>query len=412
MERSIERKNRLIEYSLYLGCVLSNLSQLPVFVKAGLTQEIALPGWAMLLIAVFLSKKIRIYRPVVKQLVLGLLFAATLLFDSIIISEIQFKSSLFYSYMISLMVFLLGTWSSEHIDERVFRNINVVFVVSVLVVITSIFFEYFGIGYSLTRRQYEYGSKNSISQMILTAIILLIVRFRPKRKIVWFIKLLVLAFALYVMLLLRSRATLVCLILCLMILAFDKQTNKNVRAAMTIAGITVIVLLIVSDKFNNFIFNKVLFAGRNTADLNDLTSGRLGDLQRFPQKISGHWLTGIGPTYYECFPLSAILQFGVFGGFVANVIAIQPLWISFKNRKMSDDWYLLLVIAAGYSVNGLFEGITPFGPGVKCYYLWLLFGFLIGRGKIAKQGTLSVVKELNSTQDPNGQMTGAIPQRY
>ena len=126
MDRSVERKNRLIEYSLYLGCILSNISQLPVFVKAGLTQEIALPGWALLLVAIFLSKKIRIYRPVIKQLGLGLLFVAVLLFDSIIVSEIQFKSSLFYSYMISLLIFLLGTWSSEHIDDRVFRNLNTV----------------------------------------------------------------------------------------------------------------------------------------------------------------------------------------------------------------------------------------------------------------------------------------------
>ena len=39
----------------------------------------------------------------------------------------------------------------------------------------------------------------------------------------------------------------------------------------------------------------------------------------------------------------------------------------------------MVLIALGYSVNGLFEGLTPFGPGVKCYYMWLLFGILVGK---------------------------------
>lgn len=29
-------------------------------------------------------------------------------------------------------------------------------------------------------------------------------------------------------------------------------------------------------------------------------------------------------------------------------------------------------------VNGLFEELAPFGPGVKCFSLWFYFGFYIG----------------------------------
>ena len=162
-------------------------------------------------------------------------------------------------------------------------------------------------------------------------------------------------------------------------MALSKNIDKRVRAAIAVVGISVIVLLFVSTRFNNFVFNNVLFAGRNASSLNELTSGRVDIITSFPRSISGSWLTGIGPTYIDCFPLSAILQFGIVGGIITILISLQPFFKSFKRRGASNGWNLLFLIAIGYSVNGLFEGLTPFGPGVKCYYMWLLFGILIGR---------------------------------
>ena len=373
------RKNRLIEYTLYLGCLLSNISQLPLFVRTGLTQRLAFPGWILVVGAICLSRRVRFYKAVKAQLGLGLLFVIWLVLDSLLISKIQFRSSFFYSYLIALFIFLLGSCSSEYIDERVLRNINSIFVASITVVSVSIFFEYFGIGYNLATRLYAYSSKNSISQIMFTAVILMIVKYKPKRVIEWVLKVAVIAFELYIIILLRSRATLISLILCILIMVFARDTSKRVRIAITIVGATVIILLLTNDDFNNFIFNNVLFAGRDASDLNELSSGRVNILSQFPKKISGNWITGVGPTYYECFPLSAILQFGLLGGMIAILISLQPMIKSFKLRHISDDWYLLFLIAVGYSANGLFEGLTPFGPGVKCYYMWLLFGILAGK---------------------------------
>ena len=151
------------------------------------------------------------------------------------------------------------------------------------------------------------------------------------------------------------------------------------KIAICIVAFGFIVMLVFNREFNNFIFNKVILANRNVTNLNDLTSGRVNIISNFPQLIKGNWLTGIGPMYYECFPLSAILQFGITGGVLCIIISLQPLWKSFVFRHTSDTWYLLYLIAIGYSVNGLFEGLAPFGPGVKCYYMWLLFGFLMGQ---------------------------------
>ena len=379
MDQTLERKNRVIEYSLYLGCLLSNISQLPLFVRAGLTQRLAFPGWILLVVAIFLSGRVKIRKLVLNQITLGVILVVWLLFDTLIIGKTQFSSSMFYSYMISIFVFLLGGLSSEYVNERVLRNVNYIYIGSMLVVTANIFIEYFGVGYDLATRVYAYSSKNSVSQIVFTAIILLIVRNKPETIFGKIIKFVAIAFELYVILLLRSRATLVSLILCILVIIFAKGTNKRIKGAVTIVAIGVVVLLFTNSQFNNFIFNNVLFAGRNTADLNELTSGRVNILINYPQLIGENWFTGIGPTYYECFPLSAILQFGIIGGALCIIIALQPLFKSFVSRHVSEDWYLLFLIAIGYSVNGLFEGLTPFGPGVKCYYMWLLFGIMLSR---------------------------------
>ena len=385
MNHPIERKNRYIEYSLYLGCFLSNISQLPIFVQAGLTQRLSFPGWILLTIAIFLSRKIRITKPTITQISLGVALIIWLLLDSLLISKFQFKSSMFYSYMISLFIFILCSWVSEYVNERVLGNINRLFVVSIFLVSANIFVEFFGIGYNLSTRFYEYSSKNSVSQIIFTALILLIIRYTPQNAVGWLTKIGVIVFEMYVILLLRSRATLVSLLLCILVMVLARDTNRKMKAIICIVTLGVIVMLVVNEEFNNFIFNKVILANRSVANLNDLTSGRVSIISRFPQLIKGHWLTGIGPMYYECFPLSAILQFGIAGGILCIIISLQPLYKSFIFRHTSDEWYLLFLIAIGYSVNGLFEGLAPFGPGVKCYYMWLLFGLLMGRKTTLRQ---------------------------
>lgn len=379
MNHPIERKNRFIEYSLYLGCFLTNISQLPIFVQAGLTQRLAFPGWMLLTISIFISRKIRMTKAVITQICFGVALIIWLLLDSLLISMSQFGSSIFYSYMISLFIFTLGSWVSEYVNERVFENINKIFVVSIFWVSANIFVEFFGVGYDLSTRFYEYSSKNSVSQIIFTALILLIVRYKPQNTVGRLTKIGIIAFEMYVILLLRSRATLVSLLLCILVMVLARDTSRKMKIAICIVAFVFIVMLVFNREFNNFIFNKVILANRNVTNLNDLTSGRVNIISNFPQLIKGNWLTGIGPMYYECFPLSAILQFGIAGGVLCIIISLQPLWKSFVFRHTSDTWYLLYLIAIGYSVNGLFEGLAPFGPGVKCYYMWLLFGFLMGQ---------------------------------
>ena len=145
------------------------------------------------------------------------------------------------------------------------------------------------------------------------------------------------------------------------------------------------LLTFFSESFFEILVNNILFAGRTAINLNNLTSGRVSILSSFPEKISGHWLLGIGSTYYECFPLSCILQFGVIAGNLVILVAYSPLLFCIKLDRREPIAAIFLMVSIGYIINSLFEGLAPVGPGVKCYYLWLMFGILMSKNQFNKQ---------------------------
>ena len=131
--------------------------------------------------------------------------------------------------------------------------------------------------------------------------------------------------------------------------------------------------------FDMFVGN-ILFAGRNASSLDSLTSGRVSIVSEFPTLIEGHWLTGIGSLYFECFPLSCILQFGIITGSIIIGIAYLPVIKSLKLDRTNVYSSILVIVCIGYGINSIFEGLAPIGPGVKCYYMWLMYGILFARG--------------------------------
>ena len=87
-------------------------------------------------------------------------------------------------------------------------------------------------------------------------------------------------------------------------------------------------------------------------------------------------MTGIGDIYFECYPLSVFLNFGIpFGTFVL-ILSCIPLWLVKGIKKKNSYYGLFMMIIFSYYTNSLFEGLAPVGPGAKCYFLWLLAGIL------------------------------------
>ena len=289
------------------------------------------------------------------------------------------SSSLFYSFLVSMFIFVVGNMAGKYASDEVIEKIYLFYIVGTLIVSITVFIQFFGFGYDMSSRVYAYGSKNSFAQIVFTAIILLMIKFKPQSKLLSLIKYGVVLFEILLMVYLRSRATLASFLVAVAILVLSKTTRKNLKALLIIVCITFIILVLTNEEINELIFKNVLFAGRDSSNLDELSSGRVTILRSFPELISGNWLFGIGSEYFECFYLSAILQFGLIAGIVLIYISFVPLYYGVHFARTSENWYILMIITVGYLVDGIFEGLTPFGAGIKCYFMWFLFGILISR---------------------------------
>ena len=390
------QKNTLLEILLYGACLFSCLSQLPFFISGGMTQTVSFPLWIIAFLMLFLNSGWKIDRSILKLTIPSCFFVFFVLIASLFNSNAShMSSSLFYSFLISMFIFLVGNMGGKYASDEVIEKICLSYVVGTVIVSVSVFIQYFGFGYDMSSSIYAYQSKNSFSQIVFTAIILLMIKFKPQRKIHTIIKWGLIAFEILLMAYLRSRATLVSFLVAVVILVLSRNTRKSLKALVTIACIALIFLMLTNEPINEVIVNDILFAGRDSSNLDELTSGRVTILQNFPELISGNWLFGIGSRYFECFYLSAILQFGLIGGIILIIISFVPAYYGVLLSRTSENWYILMVIAVGYLVDGIFEGLTPFGAGIKCYFMWFLFGLLISRSnhRNTKNKSRSVKRE-------------------
>jgi hypothetical protein len=157
--------------------------------------------------------------------------------------------------------------------------------------------------------------------------------------------------------------------------------RREVRAKVVLIALFVVCLsvFIWSPQVRNVFFYSIIFAGRDVYDFNDATSGRLVFFMEYQKLFLNHPFFGHGYVFSESFPLSVLLDFGLVGGVFVFFIGYVPfyfckkLWIDRDNNFFAS----FIVIVLTYGFNSIFEQQTPFGPGAKNFFLWLVLGFVL-----------------------------------
>ena len=374
-----ERKNNTFVYLIAAACFFSNISQLPLFVSTGMTQKINTPIWIAVLLYIFLKKRIRIFYETFKVFYAIGIVVALVLWSTIITNNSYFSSSVLQCLIISVFIYCLGTLVGGDFNEQDLKIICVSYAVSAALVSISIYVEYFMVGFDITSRQYAYASKNSISQIVFTTVVIfMLVRFEKVRIFNW-IKNVLIIFEVVLLMMLKSRATIIGFLVCLLYIILGKQFNRKLRNLLVVIAIIIILALLFNENLFNMIVNNMMFAGRDASSLDSLTSGRISILSDFTMLIEGHWFTGVGALYYECFPLSCVLQFGVVTGIFIIGISYLPIIKGIRFDRSDIYFSILAIVCIGYGINSFFEGLAPIGPGVKCYFMWLMYGMLYAR---------------------------------
>lgn len=374
----MKNKNNFIRL-IVMVVFLTNISQLPIFVKNGITKYFSFPGWIIFLILLFLNNRVKFGKIEFKVIFIGLIFMIGVLIAELSTPFNHLSSNLIPSFYISLFILMIGLFSSDLLREKDFLKVINAYIASMLIVSIFVFREVFSGGYNWLGIGYSYGSKNSLSQMIFIAMIFLIFLYTPKESYKRAIKISILGFWAILLLALKSRATILALFITpFIVIGYSKRHLKWKVIALTLT-IGFVLLIYFSPSLKEIVVDGVLLGSRGDRSLNEISSGRIDHLTVFfPMWFNGNELFGTGTYYVESFPFNALLKHGILVGWILIFVAYWPMVWAIKNKNSSNLNIVFTIVAISYFLNSLFEAQAPFGPGTKNYILWLMFGILYG----------------------------------
>ena len=261
----------------------------------------------------------------------------------------------------------------RHGSNKVFSLITVFVLISCLILAYVVNNTYLA-EMDIMSRLYAYQSKNSTSTILYCAVLLSFFVFSIRNRYIKYVIFLLILYLTYDIMILRSRATIIGFAFVLYYFVF-KSRNTRVKVISIFLTIAAVIIVFSIPSLYKVIVEGILFAARDAEDFNDLTSGRTylisEGIDMFTERI---WF-GRGNLYMDCMPLVMLVQYGVVG---ASVVFAFLFFIGKKvNAFLNNNNLFLVTFLLFYSfiLNSLFEAQPPFGPGIKCFMLWMMIGF-------------------------------------
>lgn len=384
-------------YILQAAIALSILSQSPYIWKlSGIpTQLLIMPFWILLGVVSIFSRIDMERSFLFFLLTIGCLISTIALLD--IVTGVSYVfNGLSQQLYLAVGILVLGYWNADVIVHY-WKIITMTFLGACLLISVDIYFHYFQ-GHSFSNIAYVYGAKNSAASIFLSAVILNLSLYN--RKWALWRKVLLLASSgllIYMCILMRSRAVLLATAVLPLVYIWFQETSLGHKIGRTLGVSTVVGAFLLNsaiyDFFINNLFLKVTSASRpSSLTLDYVSSNRFAYFEVFSKEILGHELTGVGFYYMDNFYLESLLNYGYIVGTAFILVALSPILYALWKRASSHRFYMaFLALAFSYTINALFEGYAPFGPGAKSFILWLVFGCLLNTriGKVGEHSETS-----------------------
>lgn len=360
------------------------LSQLPQLVNAGYSSIISRTIWVLGFIIAILNGGFI----TVKRVTGALVMACTLVAFSIV-QVLTIKMTLFSTLsgciLLSIFILFVSTLFGKQLNKNDLEYVAKCYVLASAILALDLLFTTLR-NADLSNRAYIYASKNSAGVILFTGFVLTMVYGFKKRKSlnnVFCIFLMSIFFL--TILLLKTRAMIVCFPLILIIFTYFSPFGKKAKSIIIFISIVAAILLL-NKQVYDIVINQIIFNNRNHT-LKDVSSERFSDWAMLGKNMNGNWVIGDGRTEQESLILTALLQYGVFMGGYIILYALWPLVYSLQKIKKTKNKHIfcLLCIAAVYFVDAIFEQLAPFGPGVRCFFLWMLLGVMLSNNKLLEE---------------------------
>lgn len=366
--------NRSNYYTLILGVLvfLTNLSQVPILNQNRYFKYFLLIIWIVIFFH-FLWINLTISKEIILLGSVLILFDIYVLLCNIFLNIPFYYSPFFIPINMSILIFITGYFFGKEITNHFLRILSFFYVKSSIILAFFIYLNYFFNKDWLNVVGYLYPSKNSASFIFAISIIMLLLNL-TKQNLVF--KIFDISILSIVLIMLKSRATILSLII-VILFNFLKSHKKSKTSLFIIFSIFIFFIL-----FNDIFFlfvDKIIFNNLKGNSLDVITSGRVEQINIFLRLIPSYLFFGNGNYYIESFPLSILISYGILGSIPVLILVLLPLYIIEFKRKIPNlsvlrNFVFLIFILSIF--NSLFEQLTPFGPGVKSFMLWLSSGIL------------------------------------
>lgn len=281
-----------------------------------------------------------------------------------------------YNFYVSLLVTTISfAYWQRYGEDHILQSISLVFIAAVIPVALEIFFKYL-LTTDIMSRTYAYSEKNSAAHMMLNASLIGMMILKSSSSKAKVIKMCSIAFMLLIMIMLRSRATFVS---AFYLLAFFIMSsgNKKFKYAFIVLTIIIVVVLILNADINDIIVQGLIFGGRESTDINELSSNRFILMLIALPNIPKHPWIGVGDYYIDCMPFDIQLQYGIIGVIIVFSFLFYVFYALNKGKRSSLTNTTTYLLFMSLMVNSLFEARPPFGPGSKATIMWIFFGIFL-----------------------------------
>lgn len=284
-----------------------------------------------------------------------------------------------YFIAISLMITMAsyGFWL-HYGSRKMLTAISLIMLVCGLFLAFE-FYTWFLRGRSLMESTYAYDEKNSISSVLMCCAVFTFLFYTPGKKILYWGSRFVAALLLVIMTMTKSRATILSALFILAYFAF-KAKSKKLRLGIIAITLIAVAYIALNANIADILINGIILAGRDASDINSLSSNRLVLFTYAIELIPQHPFIGSGDYYVDCMPLNFLTQYGIIGLAMVLAFLFSAYRSIIKARRSTTDNRVCMatfVLFIAFLINSLLEARAPFGPGVKCFTLWMMFGFAL-----------------------------------
>lgn len=276
--------------------------------------------------------------------------------------------------LISFLIFLVSICFFANNHSQKVLNVICCILLFVSMIVAYIVSTSASLITSLSELQYAYQNKNSMGQILLSSILFCSFLYRPSLNLTKLYKWGGIAFLIVVMMVLKSRATILGFIFAVLYVVFF-QKNKKIKYFLFLLVLLFLLFVMFNSSVYEILIDNILFANQDFNDFNALSSNRADG---YPLIFNGFLKSpfwGNGNKYFDCMPLIMLYQYGLFGAGIVFFFLIYLFLVLKKHHSkcsLNNLSYLLLCV---FLINSLFEAQAPFGPGIKSFLLWMTVGF-------------------------------------